>query len=540
LDRRSRRVQRGKRGRVGIKESITSTHNQRNTQDDSKVLAREEATRKDNNRTASPEVPALNNSATCTASPFDTTIVVDLYLAGHPQTLKTQLESGESVPFMHQIILHGPQGELIRVKALFDDGAMVGVMCASIFNQIKHRLHNWTTSSKNLRMANGNIVKSIAKWSGTVEINSIKAQCSFEVFDSAGSWGFLFGKPMLKAFKAIHDYTSDTVKIFDNQHSTTIKNQIIRISDIEYAEQGISLTLDPKQREIVMGGMEKPPSRQVKRNNDSMTEGNANINHEHQKHPTWQPMGQWTPKCMNQQVRKRREQRIWRQVAKKESAECEHSVGSEELPSREVSYRPSRCLENPKIDRTILVPRSPQIQKIEPPDQKRTQDQAVEIKRDNIRGSLWGSEMLPSREVMPITSLSKKPVIDQHVERSNQACPIRVIIETDEDQLLGELPEPAQMQQNPSIYTRKTNAFNPARVVEITRQIMFGEDLTREERKELEEFVANNADSFALSLGEVIPIPGAAINLNVPENTAFNLRIHQRPLTTEQSKFYDA
>ncbi|KAG2050051.1 hypothetical protein BDR06DRAFT_892670, partial [Suillus hirtellus] len=130
-------------------------------------------------------------------------------------------------PFMHQIILHGPQGELTRVKALFDDGTMVGVMCASIFNQIKHRLNNWMTSSKNLRMANRNIVKSIAKWSGTVEINSIKAQCGFKVFDSAGSWGFLFGKPMLKAFKVIHDYTSDTIKIFDNLHSTTIKNQIV-------------------------------------------------------------------------------------------------------------------------------------------------------------------------------------------------------------------------------------------------------------------------------------------------------------------------
>ncbi|KAG2050050.1 hypothetical protein BDR06DRAFT_841072, partial [Suillus hirtellus] len=89
-------------------------------------------------------------------------------------------------------------------------------------------------------------------------------------------------------------------------------------------------------------------------------------------------------------------------------------------------------------------------------------------------------------------------------------------------------------------YTRKTDAFNPARVVEIACQITFGEDLTREERKELEEFVANNADNFALSLGEVIPIPGAAINLNIPENTAFNLCIHQWPLTTEQSKFYDA
>jgi hypothetical protein len=46
-------------------------------------------------------------------------------------------------------------------------------------------------------------------------------------------------------------------------------------------------------------------------------------------------------------------------------------------------------------------------------------------------------------------------------------------------------------------------------------------------------------DSFALTLKEVIPILGAILNLNVPENTTFNLRVHQHPLTPEQSKFYN-
>lgn len=77
------------------------------------------------------------------------------------------------------------------------------------------------------------------------------------------------------------------------------------------------------------------------------------------------------------------------------------------------------------------------------------------------------------------------------------------------------------------------NTFNPARVTEIICQITFGEDLTENERKELEEFVASNADSFALSLKEVVPILGAAIDLNMPEHTTFNLQIHQRLLTTE-------
>ncbi|KIK36243.1 hypothetical protein CY34DRAFT_69159, partial [Suillus luteus UH-Slu-Lm8-n1] len=191
------------------------------------------------------------------------TTVIDLYSAGHLQTFKTQLDSGESVPFMHQIILHGPQGELVRIKALFDDSAMVGIMCTSIFHQIKHRLRNWTTSNKKLRMANRNVIESVAKWLEIVEINGVKAQCSFEVFDSAGSWGFLLGKPMLKAFKAVHNYTSDTVEILDDLCSAMISNQIAHPTDLEHAKQGISLTLDIKQRGMSMGGTEKPPSRQV-------------------------------------------------------------------------------------------------------------------------------------------------------------------------------------------------------------------------------------------------------------------------------------
>ncbi|KIK32874.1 hypothetical protein CY34DRAFT_100619, partial [Suillus luteus UH-Slu-Lm8-n1] len=90
-----------------------------------------------------------------------------------------------------------------------------------------------------------------------------------------------------------------------------------------------------------------------------------------------------------------------------------------------------------------------------------------------------------------------------------------------------------------SIYTRQTDPFNAARVKEILRQITLGDDLSEDEQEELKQFIANNADCFALTLKEVIPIPGAELNLNVPENAIFNLRMHQRPLTPEQSRFYN-
>ncbi|KAG2349705.1 hypothetical protein BDR05DRAFT_871679, partial [Suillus weaverae] len=102
-------------------------------------------------------------------------------------------------------------GEVVRVKALFDEGAMMSVMCTSVFNDVKHRLGNWAPSTKRLHMANGAIVQSEVVWKGEVVIGGVQAQGEFEVLQSGGGWKFLFGKPLLRAFKAVHDYEVDEV-----------------------------------------------------------------------------------------------------------------------------------------------------------------------------------------------------------------------------------------------------------------------------------------------------------------------------------------
>ncbi|KAG2744576.1 hypothetical protein P692DRAFT_201674294, partial [Suillus brevipes Sb2] len=107
---------------------------------------------------------------------------------------------------------------------LFDDGAMVSAMCTSIFEKVKHRLHNWSTSDRRLRMVNGSVVKAVAKWTGTIRIGGVKAQSTFEVFNSRGSWGFLLGKPTLHAFTAIHEYETDTITIADEERTATLDN----------------------------------------------------------------------------------------------------------------------------------------------------------------------------------------------------------------------------------------------------------------------------------------------------------------------------
>ena len=97
-------------------------------------------------------------------------------------------------PFIHQVRLHGPQGEIVRVWANVDDGAMREVMSSSMFRKVKHRLGTALPSSQLLRVANGVVVRSEARWEGRIEVNGVQANVTFEVFDSGGKWDFLFGK----------------------------------------------------------------------------------------------------------------------------------------------------------------------------------------------------------------------------------------------------------------------------------------------------------------------------------------------------------
>ncbi|KAG2752854.1 hypothetical protein P692DRAFT_20723185, partial [Suillus brevipes Sb2] len=210
------------------------------------VLVCEEAPREDIDPSIRPKFPAIP-IVTCVQASSDTIDIVDLYSVGHVETTKEQLETKEAVPFIHQITLEGPRGEAVRIRALFDDGAMVAAMCTSIFDKIKHRLDNWGPSERKLRMANGNIVNADAKWSGTIEINGIRAKGDFEVFNSGGGWAFLFGKPLLQSFKAEHDYKSDSIKIANDSQSTTICNQVAHLRALQRAEHGVSLTQDIKQ-----------------------------------------------------------------------------------------------------------------------------------------------------------------------------------------------------------------------------------------------------------------------------------------------------
>ena len=78
-----------------------------------------------------------------------------------------------------------------------------------------------------LRVANGVIVQSKARWEGEIEVNGVKEKVAFEVFDNGGRWDFLFGKMLLETFKAVHNCELDEITISGKRGKTTIRNQAL-------------------------------------------------------------------------------------------------------------------------------------------------------------------------------------------------------------------------------------------------------------------------------------------------------------------------
>jgi hypothetical protein len=157
------------------------------------------------------------------------------------------------LPFLHQTSFLGPKGEVVRVQALFDEGAMTSDMRASVFNHIKHWLGNWHPSMKMLQMANSTIIKSEAVWKGEVIIGGICAEWEFEVLQSRGGWKFLFGEPMLHAFKAVHGYKVDEVQVLGAEGTRMLQNQSQRkkmsIEEVEEPEETHIVAKEEQKRE---------------------------------------------------------------------------------------------------------------------------------------------------------------------------------------------------------------------------------------------------------------------------------------------------
>jgi len=185
---------------------------------------------------------------------FPESQIFDLYGIGNVRA--------SSIPFVYGVELDGPNGEIVRMRSVFDDGAMVNAINADVFAQVKSRLSPLYPSTRLLRMADGRIIGSKGVWSGTISVGGARGYGDFEVFKSGNAWALLFGKPLLERFWAVHDYDPDEIVFPTKDGPIRIQNQFSNAGGL-CGDSLVGLTIDIKQREKLKGDSSASPSRQV-------------------------------------------------------------------------------------------------------------------------------------------------------------------------------------------------------------------------------------------------------------------------------------
>lgn len=113
----------------------------------------------------------------------------------------------------------------IKANGTWDDGCMIAAMSKAKYDNVKDQMNGWEKATCQLRMANGEIVLSLAHWEGDIIIGGAREKATLEVFDSQSNWEVLVGKPIMEKFKLVHDYADDTVKVPTDGPPIILTNQ---------------------------------------------------------------------------------------------------------------------------------------------------------------------------------------------------------------------------------------------------------------------------------------------------------------------------
>ena len=136
---------------------------------------------------------------------------------------------------------------------------------------------------------------------------------------------------------------------------------------------------------------------------------------------------------------------------------------------------------------------------------------------------MGGNDTPPSREVLETPA----EIPDNHV--------------TDHDAAPVYANQPVEgARDEDSILTRSTQPFKPERVARIVKEVTIGEDLSDQQRTQVQEVIREFADCFALSMKEVNAIPGAVHKLNIPEGTKFQIKVPPRSYNPVQRAYLES
>ena len=370
-------------------------------------------------------------------------------------------------------------------RTLIDDGTLANAMSETLYLRIKDTVHGWRPSTRHLRMANGTIVPSLATWYGTVRFGNLQRFTSFEVFHSDGDWEFLFGKPLLCTFGAVHDYTDDTIHLQKSTGTLILPNLVH--GDVEHTRAAERPSVE-KHTNVTGDG--KSPLRGVFPVIALQMECTT-----HNELPTSSLIVQATTTTRTKHIdylcRSATTHRAKRHMHIKHCTKWPKKKGTRTLakqrPHEHASHERATCITSTGDSCT-----SPAREVTEP---KTSPD--------------------PSACVDPVYSLD--PTIPEMPGKDPQD----VFIDTDHA-------------DKANVFTCTTNPQNPARLAVLLDQIHVGPDLSPEEQLAVQQLITEFADCFALSMAEVILVDDAIHRLNIPANATFSCKVRQRPLTPPQ------
>jgi hypothetical protein len=419
------------------------------------------------------------------------------------------------LPFIHTVELKGKKGITAAVEGLFDDGALVNSICNLTFASLCGRLGNPTPSTKTLLMADGARVSSHGRWFGDVSLGGRTARAGFEIFPSGGGWSLLFGKPLLQQFQAVHDYGNDTLMIPLNGGWNTLTNEASK----------------PPAKHIPHANTVPPKPADKYEPSDPLTYTTGYDRTLRKLQPVkpiaaglgiaWQPSGSenW---------------RAWRDgctfCGNTGEHICELTKGNNATPLRQIQS-PNRFAILGQLGDTILE---------------------HELDRRSQKSAYIPAEMqtyrVPRLFTVGVEGPHAKPKEGKkgrgRRNRRNrqkwkfQEYPVRTVQENGDEEDLGDMQPEVEIGNDHSLFTRTTDPFNPKRVQEVLKHVSIGPDLSPEQREKVVGMLSEFADCFALSVSEVIAIPGAEHHIHVPPNTTFPRKIpHQRQLTEVQKTY---
>ena len=123
------------------------------------------------------------------------------------------------------VCLQGPRGKNVWMRAVIDGGAMLNMLCASVWEKQRYQLTPLGPSDVILSVADNHRIPSRGTWTGVVDVAGAKVMQSFEVFDSNGAFEIILGKLWLKSVRATHHYTTDEITIVTDDRAATLTNE---------------------------------------------------------------------------------------------------------------------------------------------------------------------------------------------------------------------------------------------------------------------------------------------------------------------------